>query len=454
MNETPDPQPTEAAPGTPPENSFFASLRRVGLARPADRWVGGVSGAIARKLGIDPLIVRGLFVASVFFAGIGLVLFGIGWALLPEESDGRIHAQELARGNSDVALLGAAGFVLAGLIAGDGRWTLAAWWNAAGLGWINGLLWLAVVGVVVAIIVTSSRASGNSPSAPASPHSPPPYQAPPPSPTPSPSVPYAPPPTASFTSETPMSTTSTTPHTAYVPPVPPVPPTPPIKPAKPSVPGAGARAFAVCAGLSLIAFAGLLLAERAGFFTGPLALTTLGLVAVIFGLGIVVAGLRGRTTGALGFIAVLSIFLSFPVAATADVDLAPWRHVERWQGLGSSTHTPESIGDTEGGFAVGVGDVRVDLTELDVPTGEVVDLAVQAGMGSVAVVLPGDASARLVMNVGAGEVTWDVDGADGDASGFGVQRTVTNAGYTSGEDPTFTIHVNVGVGNVDITQES
>ncbi len=454
MSETPDYTPPTAdtagppTPEVPAEHGFFSSIRRADMARPAERWVGGVSGAVARRLGIDPLVVRALFVASVFFAGIGLVLYGIGWALLPEESDGRIHAQELGRGNTDVALLGAAGFVLAGLVAGDGRWTLAGWWNAAGLGWINGLLWLAVVGVVVAIVVSGARMSG--------PRAPVPGAAPPP-----PAPAYRPPAAtaAPFSSESPMTGTATppppAPQYAYGPPHAPTPPPPPVppRPSTPPVPGAGARFFAVCAGLSILALAGLLLAERVGIFTGPMVLTTLGITAVVFGLGIIVAGLRGRSSGVLGFIAVMSIILSFPAAVAADTDFGPWRSVDRWDGVGSTSYAPTTIAETTGGFAVGLGDLTVDLTGLDVPTGETVELAIQAGTGSVEVVLPADEAARIALNVGAGEATWDIDGADGSTSGLGVRRTITNEAATSDEDPTFDLQINVGLGNIDITQE-
>jgi len=209
----------------------------------------------------------------------------------------------------------------------------------------------------------------------------------------------------------------------------------------------------VCAGITLIAFAGLLLAERSGLFTGPVALTTFGITAVVFGLGIIVAGLRGRSSGVLGFIAVMSLLLSFPAAAAADARFRPWRDVDRWGGVGSTSYAPSTIAETDGGFALGVGDLRVDLTELEIPAGETVDLAVQAGTGSVDLVLPAGESVRVVLSIGAGEATWGLEGEGGKSSGLGVRRTLTNDFFTDDEDPTFDIHVNVGLGDIDITQE-
>lgn len=439
MSQTPDPTPPTSEAPQPEEHGFFASIRRMGMARTADRWIGGVSGAIARRLGVDPLVVRALFVASVFFAGIGFVLYGLAWALLPEESDGRIHAQEAGRGNADAALLGAAGFVLVGLVSGDGRWTLAGWWNSAGLGWINGLLWLAVIGVVVAIVVNGARMSTSSP----------------PSGTPSGATPPPPAPAyrSSTSTETPVSTFAPpAPGFAAPPPPPPAPARPP-RPTVPPVPGAGPRFFAVCAGLSILVLAGLLLFRRAGLFDGPLALTALGATSVIFGLGIIVAGLRGRSSGVLGFIAVMSILLSFPAALAADVHLGSWRAVDNWKGLGSTTFTPTEPSELEGGFAVGLGDLVVDLSGLELTEGEPVDLTVQVGTGSAELRLPEDESVRVDVSIGAGEVRWDLEGSEGTSSGAGVQRTVTNSLYSADEDPDITVYVNVGLGDIDITQE-
>ena len=41
---------------------FFSWIRGLGIERSSDRWFAGVAGGIAAKAGIDPLIVRGIFV--------------------------------------------------------------------------------------------------------------------------------------------------------------------------------------------------------------------------------------------------------------------------------------------------------------------------------------------------------------------------------------------------------
>lgn len=81
-------------------DDFFGKIRRTGLVRSQDRWVGGVAGGIAQRMGWDPLLVRGVLFVSAFLTGLGFVLYGLGWALLPEESDGRSICKRLCAGIS------------------------------------------------------------------------------------------------------------------------------------------------------------------------------------------------------------------------------------------------------------------------------------------------------------------------------------------------------------------
>ena len=70
------------------ENSakdFWANRPR----RPRDgRLIAGVAVGIGRRYGIDPAIVRLVFVASILFGTAGLWLYLAGWLLLPAEDDG------------------------------------------------------------------------------------------------------------------------------------------------------------------------------------------------------------------------------------------------------------------------------------------------------------------------------------------------------------------------------
>ena len=48
--------------------------------------IGGVCGGLAEYFGIDPVIVRLVALATVFFGGAGVLMYIILWILVPEES--------------------------------------------------------------------------------------------------------------------------------------------------------------------------------------------------------------------------------------------------------------------------------------------------------------------------------------------------------------------------------
>ncbi|WP_454041224.1 PspC domain-containing protein [Cellulosimicrobium sp. Marseille-Q8652] len=154
-------QPPPAASGRTPgsgADGFFDAVRRVGIARSDDRWIGGVAAGVAERFGIDPLLVRGILFVTFFLSGAGLVLYGAAWALLPERRDGRIHLQEAVRGNFDVAMLGAIASVVVGLSWGGGWWS---WWDYLNLGWLTGLFWVAAIVVVAVVAVSVLRRDGD-----------------------------------------------------------------------------------------------------------------------------------------------------------------------------------------------------------------------------------------------------------------------------------------------------
>ena len=63
----------------------LGSLRR----SRTDRKVAGVAGGLGRHFDIDPTIIRVAFVVLALFGGAGLLLYGVGWLLVPEEGDER-----------------------------------------------------------------------------------------------------------------------------------------------------------------------------------------------------------------------------------------------------------------------------------------------------------------------------------------------------------------------------
>ncbi|MFT4233396.1 MAG: PspC domain-containing protein [Microbacterium sp.] len=69
---------------TPPSAGLFAWLRSLGLER-RNGWIGGVCAAVAARLGVDALVVRGVFLVAAVLGFPMLVVYAVGWALLPDE---------------------------------------------------------------------------------------------------------------------------------------------------------------------------------------------------------------------------------------------------------------------------------------------------------------------------------------------------------------------------------
>lgn len=61
----------------------LADLERSG---PGERWLGGVASGVAARLGVEASIVRIAFVALGLASGIGVIVYALGWVLLPERS--------------------------------------------------------------------------------------------------------------------------------------------------------------------------------------------------------------------------------------------------------------------------------------------------------------------------------------------------------------------------------
>jgi phage shock protein PspC (stress-responsive transcriptional regulator) len=489
-SQTGAPQPTGAPqagapqPGAPQQTGFYAGIRRIGLWRSDDHWFGGVAGGLAERLGVDALVVRGIFVVTVLLGGVGLLAYGLGWLLLPDRRDGRILLEEVFAGRFDIGFVGAMGFTIVGLGRGGG-WLVGWPGMPHGLQAVGGLLWLALLAVVVAVViaaVTTNR-SDRARSA-AHPATPAPWAAPGATPTGAPAGgPYASAPAAHpgaaqpatpgpypaadqpaglATHTTGWGTSSAT-AAPYAPTVPyaaaPVPPTaavplagrtasgppPAYRPPKPRASGPGVATVGAVVALSLLTLAGLLVANRAGDFDGPVVLTALGVAIVLAGLGIVVSGLRGRTSGVLGFLAIVGLLVSLPLGVVARGD---WTTGGEHRAVAVDV-TAQTRAEAERGWGFGLGDSTVDLTAVPV-TDQTLTVPVSLGAGNLTVVVPSGTTVDAEVNVGAGSVTWDV-GAGGRRQVSGGHLRETFASPPG--DVTHQIHLRVWTGAGDVVIE-
>ncbi len=404
-----------AAPDIAPQQNFFDWIRSQGVRRGPDRWIGGVSSGVAHRFGIDPLIVRGIFIVLALFAGIGVLLYGLAWALLPEP-DGRIHVQEAAAGRWSGGMTGALITTLIGL-PGLGRGFWGWGWNG-----LPGLLWTLfwVGGVIYLIYYLVQRNKGPKAARPMNQQNfaataygtATAYGAPTAYGTPTATGAN----TAAGTN-TATGTNSGVPvygqgqpgskpqgHGAgrYEPsgPRPPFGPTPPQggqpfsgqphngepKPPRARRRGPGPAIVAVTAGVALLV-GGTLKALDAGNIIelGQAANAVVWAAgAAVLGLGILFAGLRGRTSGFLGFLAVVALIIG------GIFNVVP-RNGDRFT-FHDVNWAPLSIEQARQGVDVtgGKGTVNLDDLALTPPLTTEIVVPVDATFSNVTVIIPDD----------------------------------------------------------------
>src|SRR5690625_17817 len=138
----------------PTENGFFAGIRKSNLVRSQQRWIGGVSGAVANRTGLDLTLIRGLFIVAGLF-GIGFLAYGLAWLFLPEEGTNRILAEDLGNGTIEGPTVAAGIFVVLGFWA---PFNLARWFFAGSWSLIPNGIGVAIL--VIVLLVVFSKNSG------------------------------------------------------------------------------------------------------------------------------------------------------------------------------------------------------------------------------------------------------------------------------------------------------
>lgn len=154
--------PHSAAPGPasgPGSSRFFGWMRGLGIVR-GNGWIGGVCGGVAARLGIDPLIVRGIVVVIAVLGGPAFLLYAAAWLLLPDAQD-EIHLERMISGHLEPAIIGIAVLVLFSLLPfAQGFWWAGAqfWGDGSVFAAVGRTMWtLLVIAVIVAVVIWAAR---------------------------------------------------------------------------------------------------------------------------------------------------------------------------------------------------------------------------------------------------------------------------------------------------------
>jgi len=413
-----------------------------------DRVLAGVAGGFARWLGIDPVIVRVVLVVLALFGGSGLLLYLVGWLLIPEEGDATSEAEKLIDrsrqpGSATRTVLIVIGVVL-GVILLVNLLSVGPMHGFWGFGGGSSILLLLVVGGVVLWLVnrppsgtatwtttTAMQPTATSPQGPASPQT------------------TA---VAGFSGEATVDTavipTATPPNAGdstgfayggyggypgYQAPVPA--PVPPRAPRPRSYLGLATMS------LSLVTMGVLGWLSMAGVVSIP-AVVVLAAGLAVLGLGLLVGTLFGRARWLIA--------LALPLLlVTVLVALVP-SNVHLGKGIGERNWQPTTTEQAAGPFELTVGDAVLDLTDLQLPAGTAaIPVAASVGIGELRVVAPAGVHVNVTATNGLGEIS-----VEGMPRVSGEDRSVVAElpGAVPESAPTIDLVVSVSLGNLEVSR--
>ncbi|GAA1752528.1 PspC domain-containing protein [Aeromicrobium alkaliterrae] len=456
MNQTTTPPPPPGAPhagDTGPDRERFRSV--VSTRRSTDgRLVAGVAAGLGRQLGIDPIIVRIVFVALSFAGLAGVILYAAAWLALPPD-DGRPSVmadwfrleQNEPQARTVVLAVGAA-LALASIV-GDTGW----WW---GVSTPLFTLWIAVPILFVywlVVVLPRQRREGRPPAA-AWPTPPPPAGPPPPTTFSSTSSSAAPPPSApdvrepavddadtaagrddEVADDEPTSELDGEPLTAHddhdgadEPPPPPAPAGPggwqpaPVKTRTPPT------LFLATMSVVLIAL-GALATVHAGTDVDLPPQVYPAVALGIVGAGLLVGARWGRSIALVPIGLVLSVVL-LAVGAVPD---GP---------LGDVRRTPTTASTVASEYELGAGQLRLDLTEVSNPEDLLGrTIVIDGGLGQVHVILPADLAVTVEARISGGQIRILGEETSGQDASLDV---------VSDERPALTIEIDHTFGQIDV----
>jgi phage shock protein PspC (stress-responsive transcriptional regulator) len=392
-----------------------------------NRVLAGVAGGLGEYAGVDPLVFRVLFAVLTLFGGAGLLLYLVGWLLLPDEGQHFSPAETLVgrgRGGSvaEAALLAACALLLGVLLIRGDATDVA-------------LLAIVVVGVLLLLRnVDGRRRPAGSPWPSQPPPYPPPVYPPPPGPggwpgpagTTGPAGPAAAWPGAPSLTD-PLSTgtaTATLPPYRYDFP-------PPVRPRPrraPSILGL------VALSVALVAVGVLGLLDWTGA-ADPGARHYFALALAVLGAALLVGAWFGRARWLIAVGVPLTLVL---IAVSALQDAARG-------GVADQYIRVPAAADLATRYETGVGTMHLDLSTVDF-TDHRLTTNVHVGLGDVVVLVPRDVD--LVVNVHDGLGTLKLLGQH--YEGFGQNRRVTDNGPDGVGGGDLELTVDVGLGDVEV----
>ncbi|MCX5278606.1 PspC domain-containing protein [Streptomyces sp. NBC_00198] len=165
---------------------------------------------------------------------------------------------------------------------------------------------------------------------------------------------------------------------------------------------------------------------------------------VVFGLGIALSAFLGRTGAGSIFLAVVTAGLLAASAALPKDITTHWVRTD-W--------IPVSAADIRPDYDLGTGVGTLDLSHVDLAKGQTVKTNAQVGAGRLKVIVPKDATVRLTIEVGVGDIQLPGDNEKDVDVQPGKHKRLTLPPATVVKDGgTFDLDLQVGVGQAEVAR--
>ncbi|MFG3539090.1 PspC domain-containing protein [Streptomyces clavifer] len=437
--------PQDTASGVAPPSGPKPQLER----SPRQKVVAGVCGGLGRYCDVDPVIFRIVLGVLSVTGGIGLIFYGFAWLLLPLEGEEENEARRLLSGRVEGASL------VALLLALVGCGLLLSMLHNGGMLAFAAMLSLAVIGFSV---WTQHRrtapedppgAAAQAPgsAAHAAGHGAPPEVKAPPTPgspswwrdpivkdgTTGPVGPgYLWGPADAAPDAAAKGSRGATPDSPYR--------------APHRAPGTrGPRSIGGVVFLLALVAGGL--GTGLSWDRQPLGTSLqLGLAAAlaVFGLGLLIASVLGRTGFGTILLAVITAGLLAGASAVPKDIGTDWVR-EDWR--------PASVAAVQPRYELGTGAAELDLSGVIVPEGDTLRTGLGVGVGRARVVVPRGVTVKLYAQVGLGDVQLPSETRE-DVDVAPDRRTRRTIGPEKGSTPAGTVELRmeVGIGQVEVTR--
>jgi phage shock protein PspC (stress-responsive transcriptional regulator) len=355
--------------------------------------VAGVCAAIGRATNTDPVLWRVLTAVLTLFGGVGLLLYLIGWLLIPGEGDTASPMEALVgRGRSATSGIMVVGITIVAVLVFV--FVISDGFRAAVL---------AITAVVAALLFLQRGSGARGPAGVATPY---PWPAPPPPPVPPvPPAPVAPPSMAAAPPSAPV--------VGYPPPVPPpggyrppfaphgpyggppVPPPVPTPPGPPKPPKERSRLGRIVLSLMCLALGVVAVTDLA---YGRVPVSAYFAVALgVVGVGLLIGAWLGRARWLIfvGLVLAAAVGMS---SVAEGMNLKDYRRgqVVYWQ--------PASLAELNATYSLDWGDATLDLRGIDFASATTpVNIDAKVDAGRLTILLPSKVDVDITAKVNAGD---------------------------------------------------